>query len=209
VSAVSIAPADRFEPVSPELALVDPVLRRRLQALEQERPPFQWTPPPRAPAAVQPQGSDVPNAQLASTRGRRTSSSSLGRPGLSVVAIACAAAFVLGAKLAGPSALPPAAVNGPASSAQLVPPSDLRGTVNRSRQRLAWAPVAGATGYQVAFYHQSERVYLAHTTLPRVDLSWAVRQALPHGALVWYVWPTHGGRPDSSPVVHSQLSLAP
>jgi hypothetical protein len=116
---------------------------------------------------------------------------------------------VLGAKLAGPSALPPADVSGSASTAQLVPPSDLRGTVNRGMQRLAWAPVAGATGYQVAFYHASDRVFLAQTTLPRVDLSWAVRHALPHGSLVWYVWPTHAGRRGSSPVVHSQLSLAP
>ena len=207
MSAVSIAPHDRLGPVSPELALVDPVLRKRLQALELARPLGERTPRPWTPEAAEPPGSDGPNGQLDAAREPRTIAISLGRPGLTVLAVASVVAFVLGAKLADPAALTPARVSESASRAQLLPPNDLRGTVDRISQRLAWAPVAGATGYQIAFYHGSDRVFLAHTILPRVDLSPAVRQALPRGSLVWYVWPTRAGHRDSSPVVHSPLPL--
>jgi hypothetical protein len=208
VSAVSIALADRLGPVSPELALVDPELRKRLQALEQARCSV-LRPPPRLRKAAEPPEDNAPDGQLQVASGPRTIPFSRGRPGLTVVALACAAAFVLGAKVAGPSDLTPAQATGSASTAQLLPPSDLRGTVNRSPQRLAWAPVAGATGYEVALYKESNRVFVTHTTLPSVELSRTVRQTLPHGLLAWYVWPIRAGLRDPSPVVRSQLSLAP
>jgi hypothetical protein len=195
MSAISPVRIDRVGPVSPELALVDPVLRRRLQALELARTPVNLT-PPGAANADEPVGDDAPKERLGTTSEPRTISVSLSRTWLTVVAVASAAAFVLGAKLASQTELMPAQAT---ATASLSPPSDLRGTVDRSTRRLTWAPIAGATGYLVAFYDHSDRVFVAHTALPRVELSWAVRQAFPHGSLAWYVWPTHAGLRDSSP----------
>ena len=127
------------------------------------------------------------------------------RVGLVVVVIASAVAFVLGAKFAGSPELSPAKVA--SAYASLLPTApDPPHAISRGAQRLEWAPVAGADGYEVAIYRGGQRVYFAHTAVPRLDLSSSVRRGLPSGTLAWYVWPTRKGVPDTSPIVHSLLS---
>ncbi len=208
VSATPLAPPDLTELVSPELALVDPVLRRRLQALAPTPPPLHQA-PPRVARAAGSAGGDTPEEALRTADEPRTTHISFGRVRLGGIALASCIAFVLGAKLAGPADLTATQATPSASAAQLSPPNDLRAAVDRSVQRLAWAPVAGATGYEVAFYKGGDRVFHSQTPRPWVDLSGAVRQALPPGSLTWYVWPTRCGLRDATPVVRSQLSLNP
>jgi hypothetical protein len=185
-------PLDRGRLVSPELVLVDPVLRRRLLAQAQEEARTEAEPTgTRAPAAARPVARvddaqadrAVPAPVPVDSRRRRVS--------LGVVVVACAVAFVLGAKLAGPSYVaPPRDV--PEAAAAQAPPLPTPGrTLPRGTERLTWTPVRQAVGYEVAVYSQKGRVFSAQTLTPGVDLPPSVRHA--GGRLTWYVWPVRAG----------------
>jgi hypothetical protein len=199
---------DRLGPVSPELALVDPALRRTLQGMAQESTrPVLSRPSPRPMLVGQSaEGRGQADAPPASTR----IPPSERRVGLVVVVIASAVAFVLGAKFAGSSELRPAQVASAYASqlpaSQLPAPPQASHTLSGGSQRLEWAPVVGADGYEVAIYREGRRVYEARTPVPRLELSPSVRQELPRGILAWYVWPTRRGVRDGSPNVSSFLS---
>ena len=197
---------DRQGPVSPELALVDPALRRRLlQGLAQERlGPAARSGPSPSPVAQFPDHAAQADARSEPGKVRPPEP----RVGLVVVVIASVVAFVLGAKFAGSPELSPAQV-GAAYAAQLPAAPRPSHVLSPGLQRLAWAPVAGADGYEVAIYHGGRRVYDVRTAVPTLELSSSVWRDLPRGVLAWYVWPTRNGVRDASPVVRSLLSSFP
>jgi hypothetical protein len=201
-----VTPLDRDELVSPELALVDPVLRRRLLAIGEE---FARTSaePAGTPAAAAPRAAPalvgaqpdpaVPGPVPVDVPQRRV--------GLGVVAVASTVAFVLGAKVAGPSSLSANQAPG-AAPARLSSLAD-RGSVDPAAQRLAWPAVRGATGYEVAIYGDRRRVFASQTASPSLRLAPAMQRSLPRGPLTWYVWAIRAGVRDTTAVVESPLSL--
>ena len=192
--------------VSPELALVDPVLRQRLLSLAGECTPVQIPPPP-------------PSRTRCAVQLRHGASWGLAprRPGFTLPSAAAG-------RWSSPSRLRSRSCSGRSSrvrpssarrrsawaSASQLPVAPRLHVLSRGSQRLEWAPVAGADGYEVAIYRGGQRVFAAHTPVPRLDLAWSVRRELPRGILAWYVWPTRkGGIEDTSPfhpVVRSLLS---
>jgi capsular exopolysaccharide synthesis family protein len=70
---------------------------------------------------------------------------------------------------------------------------------------LAWAPVAGATGYEVRLFGGAEMVLKRRTTQPRLALAGA---GLEPGEYRWYVWALRaGGARGGSAVVQSRLVI--
>jgi hypothetical protein len=75
-------------------------------------------------------------------------------------------------------------------------------------QRFTWAPVSGATAYDVAFYRGTVPVFNARTQAPTIAIR--VRGAasrLPPGTYRWYVWPVRRGKVDRVAVVNSTLVI--
>jgi hypothetical protein len=103
-----------------------------------------------------------------------------------------------------------AATSPPAS--EVKPPSKRQSQVSPTPapevRRFAWAPVAGATAYEVAFYRSNIRVYRARTRRAVVSIpegSGGSKPTLVPGTYEWYVWPVRNGRRDQVAVVRSQI----
>jgi hypothetical protein len=131
------------------------------------------------------------------------------RPRLGLVGLASAAAFVLGAKLAGPSYVTPPQAIASTAAGSLSSSIGATATVGRPTRRLSWAPVSGATGYEVAVYSRTGRVFAAHTSVPEVAVPLSGGFRRPAGPLIWYVWPVRAGVRATTPVVQSELPPAP
>jgi hypothetical protein len=196
--------------VSPELVLVDPLLRRRLLTMPQQGDGrSEEDGSGRAGAAAHSAARDGVDHRALPAPESAPPPAPERRPRLALVGVAIAAAFVLGAKLAGPSYVtPPQAIASTATgglSSSIGPP----GTVSRQTRRLSWAPVGGATGYEVAIYSRTGRVFAAHTSVPEVavPLSGGVRR--PAGPLTWYVWPVRAGVRAATPILRSNFPPAP
>jgi hypothetical protein len=196
--------------VSPELVLVDPVLRKRLLRIAQEGDdraaevgPFWHGAATRSSASPLLSQAALPVPEAAPLRAARRP------PRLALVGLASAAAFVLGAKLAGPSYVePPQAIASTAAgghASSIAPPA----TVSGQTRLLSWAPVSGATGYDVAIYSRTGRVFAAQTSVPEVAVSLSGGIRRPAGPLIWYVWPVRAGVRAATPIVQSELSPAP
>jgi hypothetical protein len=74
--------------------------------------------------------------------------------------------------------------------------------------RLAWAPVAGASAYEVALYRSKRRVFEQQTGKPELLISTGASggaQVVAAGRYRWYVWPVRHGVRDTVAVVRSQL----
>jgi hypothetical protein len=72
-------------------------------------------------------------------------------------------------------------------------PSAEPATSPSNDRRFAWAPVAGAQSYEVAFYRGNDRIYVARTETPKLELPSRWRHngrwmSLTRGAYRWYVW---------------------
>jgi hypothetical protein len=210
VSASPTGADHRAELLSPELVLVDPLLRKRLLAIPQQGDgEAEEDGSGRARNGVHaaaPDGVDhraLPIPEAAPPPAPRR------RPRLGLVGLASAAAFVLGAKLAGPSYVtPPRAIASTAAgslSSSVGPP----GTVSRQTRQLSWAPVSDATGYDVAIYSRAGRVFAAHTSVPEVAVPLSGGLRRPAGGLTWYVWPVRAGVRAATPIVQSKLPPAP
>jgi hypothetical protein len=195
-----------IELVSPELALVDPVLRRRLLAALEEPPspsedarPERETGPGEAVPA-DPRERDLTAAVSPATPPQR-------RVRLGVVAAASAAAFVLGAKFARPSYINPQPQTGSAASAGRSSPTNTGGPRSEALM-LAWTAANGATGYEVAIFAGHRRVFAADTGAPSLSLSAPLAQTLlPLGPLTWEVWPIRARALARTPIVQSRLTL--
>jgi hypothetical protein len=84
-------------------------------------------------------------------------------------------------------------------SALLRSPRD--GATVRTPPLLSWAPVGGATYYNVQLYRGSQKVLSAWPRRPklRLERAWSYQHAqrLKKGRYHWYVWPAFGSRSHS------------
>jgi hypothetical protein len=100
-----------------------------------------------------------------------------------------------------------------ASTTSTQPPSDSgpAETVPPAR-RFAWAPVHGATGYEVAIYKDDVPVFRARTKTPSIVIPERSPQKgsaplLAPGTYQWYVWPVRNGQADRVASVRSTLVI--
>lgn len=196
-------------PLSPELALVDPVLAERARAgLE----------PPGARART-PVADPRPLLVLEPASLGRGSSPRL------LVGVAAAVALSLllfdvrvevGEHRAGANPTTPATTTEattPASPAGIPePPRPSAPASSPSERRFAWAPAPGASGYHVELVRDGSRVFAADTTDPELVLprAWEYRggrHVLERGDYRWYVWPVVDGIRARRAVVQASLSV--
>ena len=209
------------EVVSPELALVDPELRRTARALLVS---------PEAPHA--PPSSPVPIGTP--LFGRRTGGEAVRSPVkehrsrrllISVAAATMLALLLFDVRVevgerpaaADPSAFAPGAGSAvPAPTGPVSVPRSGRASSKKpfraTDRRFAWAPVSGASGYHVEFFRGSTRVFADDTTDPllTVPAEWKLdgsKRALRPGTYRWYVWPMIEGRRQPHAVVQATLSI--
>jgi hypothetical protein len=209
------------EPVSPELVLIDPELARR------ERARLRAPAPVRAssaevgrptPLRAAPAPAHRPSPRAAPTRRRHyrivvwATALALGVLGLQYVLQHDSPQPILGdapvrtaARTANqpPSAAPPTG-----------PPRQSIGLGATTVRTLAWAPVPGATRYELQLYRGSKRVLIERTRSTRFTLPERWRHAgrvvrLEPGRYRWNVWAlSSGGKLDPKPVVQAQILIA-
>ncbi len=105
------------------------------------------------------------------------------------------------------------AANGQGAAATPTRPAGQQGAQTQAApapRRFAWAPVAGATAYDVAIYKDDVPVFRARTKTPSIVIPERSRQAgaerlLEPGTYQWYVWPVRNGQPDRVALVRSTL----
>jgi hypothetical protein len=240
---IEALPASPRDPVSPELALVDPELGRRERATLFEPGTFQpapvavsgwtlhWYPPARrepGPAAPASASIAVSGRQSiaggAPTRIPSTRRAQIG--GRGIVAVTAVALSIAAWQLWAPEEHPPgpaqataSAVTGRAETApkraaaapasavlQVVPAGEIK--------TLAWAPVKGATGYEVQLFRRSERVLLKRTRETHLLLraTWKYEGRIvkrKNGIYRWYVWPLlPGNRRGATAIVQARLEIS-
>jgi hypothetical protein len=199
------------EHVSPELALVDPELASALRA--------------GLARARRPSSPVVPGARI-----RVPSPSAPSRPAWRAVAVASAivvAVFVLadlrvggndeaasGGETTQVATVPPSTGRKPGRTApKQAPPRSAKPTrVAPTSRRFAWAPVAGASGYEVAFFRGQSRVFSGRSSRAALTLParWRIagrRESLKPGRYRWYVWPIVAGKRSSTAVVRAALEV--
>jgi len=81
-------------------------------------------------------------------------------------------------------------------------------------QRFAWAPVVGASSYEVELFRGSSKVFEADTRRPvlTIPARWIFeqkRQTLRPGTYRWYVWPVSSGTRATTAVVQAMLTVPP
>ncbi len=224
------------DPVTPELALVDPSLRNRLLA---ESPPAASPPAPakrvrqikeREPAALIEQIPARAEPSDGSPSYRRRLTVPLLIAAFSSLLTLAAVAIGLELRLnKEPSATPASTVSRhtatppnqpPASSTTTQQTPSRTGPVTTAKPprelRFSWAAVAGATSYDVAFY--------AHGAHDRLVLQLSTRtptavvkvgkpgtkaaHSLTPGPYRWYVWPVRATGRDAVAVVRSTLTVS-
>jgi hypothetical protein len=110
--------------------------------------------------------------------------------------------------VASAAATPPPAAQPPAPPAAPVPASG--GT-----RTLAWAPVTGASGYQVELFRGSRRVLSERTREPRLEVGGSWRHegqtySFERGSYWWYVWPVlQDGTRGGVATVRARLVIGP
>jgi hypothetical protein len=223
------------DPVTPELALVDPDLRERLLA----DAPFADPPPDPVERLRKTTKSDVESLEQIPARTEPSDGTASYRRRLTVPLLiaACSSLLTLGAVAAllelragdGPSATPPSTSSRPPASSPQSTPASSTTTQRRptpttppakarpARElRFSWAAVAGATSYDVAFYAHGAHDKLVLELSTRTPTAVVkVRQAgskaahsLAPGPYRWYVWPVRATGRDSVAVVRSTLTVS-
>ena len=160
--------AGGHEPISPELVLVDPTLRRLLLHHPPAQIPQGTTPPT---AEVVPLAAPEPRSRRASWR--------------SHVLVAAAAAAVTAAVVITPGGATPTP---PAPQRAVTHPTPIA-----APRTFAWVASPGAAGYRFVLYRGDEVVFTAATPEHQLMLpsSWSdhgVRRTLRSGDYRWYVW---------------------
>jgi hypothetical protein len=204
-------------PVSPELAMVDPELRRRLIAMEAARP--------LRPTRTRPTAAGPGHSQETWVSGVDMKGVSLALGALvAVLAVAAVIGDTFPAGRADPgAAAPPPTTTRPAHVVQLVPthrakapnpgkpPQATRTTPAVEVRRFAWVPAAGADGYLVALYKGNTRVFHALTRSASIDIrvasTGAAAGSVRPGRYEWYVWAVRHGQRQPAALVRSQLDL--
>lgn len=222
--------------MSPELVLVDPVLGEHARAWL-PRPDDTLERLDRiirarrlAAARARRTESELPATRPPHLKGRRPSAALAG----AVAAAALAAALLGGVRVdlqghsAGADTVPIDAPYSPLPGSELerqprsslVTPSP-KGEARRPQppravtvRRFVWAPVAGTSGYHVAFFRGSSLIFSADTNRPEVSVPgrWKFAgqlRTLAPGAYRWYVWPVTSGTRASAAVVQAELVVPP
>jgi hypothetical protein len=199
------------EPISPELALVDPELRRRSLACLPDQPWIAFVQPAAPRDAAPVPGSPPKPRRLAS------------RLAVAAVCVAAVIAALIAVELTRPAPtveeVPPAAPAVPASAQTAAVPRashPVRGVEGRGRQReFAWAPVPGAASYRFALARGATQILSARTPEARIDIPpfWRFRgrdYRLRPGTYRWAVRPAfraQGRIRYGKPVVSSRLTV--
>lgn len=142
-------------------------------------------------------GSDSPPAQASTDEGRaaRAATASTERP---------ARVSPRASERPTPTKRATSAPASPARTKRATPPE---------KRTFAWAPVAGAAGYEVQLFRGPDRLLLKRTRDSRLELSasWRYedrRVELRPGTYRWYVWPVESsGAVSSKPVVQATLTI--
>ena len=184
LGAVALAnPSD--DPVSPELALVDSTLRERIAMDEQAQAAEATQAPLHIGPAVE-TGASTGQA-LERRRPRRFVGGVVALLVLAAVVVAAIALVEMSRRDAAPVHAATVAVHSPTTAAASGP----------SARNFAWAPVQGASEYDVEIRRNGEVLYSGMTSVPhvRVPAQWergGRKVTLSPGAYQWYVWPVLG-----------------
>jgi hypothetical protein len=200
------------EPISPELALVDPELRRRALACLPDPPWMAFA----LPAATKRDAVPAPAPQ---PKPRRRA----GRLAIAAILIAVVVAALLAVELTRPA---PAVEEVPAGEAAADAPVRSAAASRGSHllrhvaghgplREFAWAPVRGAAAYRFALARGTAEILSARTPEARIAIphSWRYdgrAYRLTPGTYRWVVRPafrSHGGIRYGSPVVSSRLTV--
>jgi hypothetical protein len=195
-------------PLSPELALVDPDLSARARVMLAD-PPDTLEALRRRPLVPH---SDKP-VVVAPTRlrGARRPSSLMIGVAIAVIATVLLADVRVEFGRNGAAAEPPSNVgSSPQMTTAVTQPPKAPRAASPSRaakaepliRRLAWAPVAGASGYRVEIFRGARRVYVANTTE-----AFATVRTLRPGEYRWYVWSLRDGRRSTGAIVQASLDV--
>lgn len=88
-----------------------------------------------------------------------------------------------------------------------------RGQAQLGMRRLAWAPVANASAYRVELFRGAERVFVATTVDPQLNVParWTIEGRPEHltpGEYRWYVWPVVAGQRQAQANVQASLVVS-
>jgi hypothetical protein len=207
------------EPVSPELVLVDPELALRERARLRGPTPIlasavavKPTHMRAAPAPARPPSQRAPTRRRHSRLIVWAAGLALGVLGLQYMLQHESPQPVLGDAPVRPAAGTGSPDPNVAPAASL--PRQSIGLGATTVRTLAWAPVAGATGYELQLFRGSKRVLVERTTRPRFTLPGRWRHAgrtvrLEPGKYRWRVWAlSSGGKLDPRPVVQAQIEFS-
>jgi hypothetical protein len=196
------------EVVSPELALVDPLLARRARALLVDP-----TDVFRASEEV------VSRSSPAWSRRRALLAGSVLAIALGVllpdIRIEGSDSTTVASPLEEVAGTDASGTVPPTPQPESEPPAQPRGRASTALpRRFAWAPVAGAGGYHVEFFLGSKKVFAADTDRPQIALPtrWrfrGVERTLEPGDYRWYVWPVVSGRRAAEAIVQARLAVSP
>lgn len=215
--------------MSPELALVDPVLGEQARA---------WLPQPddtleRVERIVRAHRMAASSEPWTQPSRRLTDRRSAGVAG-GVAAAALVLALLVGVRVdlgGNPAGADTTEIAAPArdvsgsetlpTRARPNPPTRKAKTPKLSRptravtpRRFVWAPVERASSYQVVLFRGSSLVFSADTTRAEVSIpaSWRFagrHRTLEPGEYRWYVWPVVSGRRASEAIVQAKLVVPP
>ncbi len=92
------------------------------------------------------------------------------------------------------------------------PATQPAGTAAPQARRFAWAPKPGASGYHVELFRGSALVFSKDTPTPQVTVParWrhrGERHVLSAGEYRWYVWPVTAGRRAAQAIVQAKLDV--
>ena len=195
------------EPVSPELALVDPALARRARALlpDHSAAPVAASSRPPQTSATLPTTSPAPDRH-----GRRR------RQILSLAAVSSLLAVVavpVGSKLRAEERPETAALSVSMPRSGRAAPGTAAPTPAAERQTFVWVPVAGASAYEFQLYRRNDRLHRARVDEARLQLPTRLSNGesgvLAPGSYRWYVWTIQRrtGLRESVAVVRARLTV--